>query len=51
VNFSPVLFATEQHDYCEAKRVQRTAFVGSYQERTARGEMGGLVSRLVGFET
>jgi hypothetical protein len=29
------LFAVEQHDYCVAKRMQRTTFAGSYQERTA----------------
>jgi hypothetical protein len=34
------LFAVEQHDYCVAKRMQRTAFVGSYQERTAERRNG-----------
>ena len=29
------LFAVEEHDYCVAKRTQRAAFIGSYQERTA----------------
>jgi hypothetical protein len=28
------LFAVEQYDYCVAKRMQRAAFVRSYQERT-----------------
>jgi hypothetical protein len=29
------LFTVEQHDHFVAKRIQRAAFVGSYQERTA----------------
>jgi hypothetical protein len=35
-SFEPTagLFAVEQHGYCVAKRMQRAAFVGSYQERT-----------------
>ena len=28
------LFAVEQYDHCVAKRTQRAAFVGSFQERT-----------------
>jgi hypothetical protein len=40
------LFAVEQHDYCVAKRMQRAAFVGSYQERTAEQRHGW-----VSFET
>ena len=32
-------FAVEQYDYCVAKRMQRAAFVGSYQERACSDQI------------